>query len=135
MTRRNPFLSMPCSLAIWLAASNNSPRSAASLLPSISVVYAIGCLGIIIMWTGAWGFISLKANIVSDSKTISAGISFRIILEKIVSAIGFTPIYLFHIFSSYYTDGSFECQALRLLYIQRSHLYSKMKKYGIDKSE
>lgn len=73
--------------ATFDAAINNFPkiascRSSAAESPVSPSLF----FGIIRMWTGAWGLISLKAKTWSSSNTTVDGIYFLIILSKIVSS-------------------------------------------------
>ena len=77
-------LSKPALLAISVPFKSKWPSNSWSSFV-ISFKLGMGFLGIIKMWVGAWGVISLKAKHYSSLKTSSQGISPQRILSKIVS--------------------------------------------------
>ena len=76
-------LSKPAALAISVPLRSRWPSNSWSSF-FMSYRLGIGFLGIIKMWVGAWGVISLKAKHFSSLKTSSQGISPLRILSKIV---------------------------------------------------
>ena len=71
-----------------------------TIFPSLEASFTVLILyfGIISIWIGATGLISLKANISSVSYIISAGISLFIILSNIVfKSITFKNYFIYHL--------------------------------------
>ena len=100
MTNRYPFYSFYC-LAILLAANTNFPKMASCRSSACSIMSRPSFyFGIMTMWTGACGLMSLNARIWSSYQTILAGIYFLMILSKIVSLLIFKDRYFnFYTFS------------------------------------